>query len=106
MKTKTDKKYEAWLATKTEEKSEERRGDNQRVPPLPPPPKTDAEFELASPEPEEIDSTMEAIAAEWGCDRELAKIYATVRIYFPGAKITNVRKKATPQSGVEVGTVD
>lgn len=107
MKTKTDIKYEAWLAAKSfSEEDEKSDGDNQRVPRPPPPKGRPNPSPVAEPEPEEIDLAMAEIESQWGADREVAKFYATTRIYFPGAKIVDVRKKATPQSDVEDETVD
>jgi len=97
MTTKADKKYEAWLATKALEADEKPDDDHQRVPP----PKTGP---IAQPEPEEIAAAQAELVAAWGVDPDLARIYATARIYFPGVKIVSVRPKAIPRSTVADGT--
>ena len=93
MTTKADKKYEAWLATKTLEKNEDPEDDHQRVPPP-------AAEPIAQPEPEEIEAAQAELVAAWGVDPDLARIYATANIYFPGVKIIDVRPKAIPRSVV------
>jgi len=99
MTTKADKKYEAWLATKALEADEKSDDDHQRLPP----PKTGP---IAQPEPEEIAAAQAELVAAWGVDPDLARIYATAKIYFPGVKITSVRPRAIPRSVVADETVD
>ena len=96
MKTKTDKKYEVWLASVQASQEKERVLYAHKCVP-----RADEQAAVAVPEPEEIAAAMADIIAQWGTDTEVAEILATTRIYFPGATLVAVRSKANPQPDVE-----
>jgi hypothetical protein len=49
---------------------------------------------MVEPEPEEVQACLNEIKDKWGENREAARLLATARIYWPGAKITDIRPRS------------